>query len=68
MSRQEQFKQELFELLRRYKVEMVRAVDDHYGKPGGGINFWSYTQYDADGNVVADKIDLRLGSWENGKE
>lgn len=58
MTRQEQFKQELFELLRKYKVEMSVV----------GINFWSYTQYDAEHPEEGGPIDLTVGTWENGKE
>ena len=59
MTRQEEFKAELFDLLRRYKVEMTIENDQ--------INFWSYTQYDGEGNEIGGKIDLDF-TWENGKE
>lgn len=66
MNRQEQFKEELFDLLRRYDVEM--SVVEDYGGYAKGINFYSYTQYDGEGSVVGDIIDLTVGKWENGKE
>lgn len=60
MTRQEQFKEELFDLLRRYKVEMSIEDDE--------INFWSYTQHDGEGNEIGGHINLTVGKWENGKE
>lgn len=46
MSRQDEFKEELFDLLRRYKVEMSVVEDIRsYGIDVIGINFWSYTQH-----------------------
>jgi len=59
MTRQEEFKAELFDLLRRYKVEM--SIDDDF------INFWSYTQHDGEGNEIGSMINLNF-RWENGKE
>lgn len=65
--RQEQFKAELFDLLRRYKVEMSVAYD--YGGDAKGINFWSYTQYDDKGNDIGGGvIDLTMGKFEDGSE
>ena len=64
--RQEEFKAELFDLLRRYKVEMSVAYD--YGGDAKGINFWSYTQYDGKGNEIGGIIDLTIGEWEDGSE
>lgn len=66
MTRQDEFKAELFDLLRRYKVEM--SVVEDYGRQPKGINFFSYTQYDGEGSVVGDIIDLTVGTWEDGKE
>ena len=59
MNRQDEFKAELFDLLRRYKVEM--SIDDDF------INFWSYTQHDSEGNEIGSMINLNF-RWENGKE
>lgn len=64
--RQEQFKKELFDLLRRYKVEM--SVEYDYGGDAKGINFWSYTQYDDKGNEISDMIDLTVGKSVDGWE
>lgn len=58
MTRQEQFKEELFDLLRRYKAEM--SIEN------GQINFWSCTQYDGEGSEVGSMINLDF-TWENGK-
>ena len=59
MDRQDEFKAELFDLLRRYKVEM--SIDDDF------INFWSYTQHDGEGNEIGSKINLNF-RWTNGEE
>ena len=69
MTRQDEFKEELFDLLRRYKVEMsvVEEVGG-YALEVVGINFWSYTQHDGEGNEIGGMIDLTVGKWENGKE
>ena len=58
MSRQDEFRAELFDLLRRYKVEM--SIDDDF------INFWSYTQYDQQGNERGEMINLNF-RWANGE-
>lgn len=69
MSRQDEFKAELFELLRRYKVEMsVEEQPSGYAYVVTGINFWSYTQHDGEGNEIGEMINLTVGCWENGKE
>jgi hypothetical protein len=69
MTRQEQFKAELFELFLKYKVEMsvVEEVGG-YAPEVVGINFWSYTQHDAEHPEAGGPIDLTVGTWENGKE
>jgi len=59
MTRQEEFKAELFDLLRRYKVTMTIENDQ--------INFYSHTQYDGEGNEISSMINLDF-TWENGKE
>ena len=56
MTREEEFKQKLFALLREYKVEMsVKDSDD--GRPY--IEFFS--------SVVLEDIDFQI-RWENGRE
>jgi hypothetical protein len=69
MTRQDEFKQELFALFRKYKVEM-HVIENvyNYWNYVDGVNFFSYTQYDEDGNEIAAMIDLTLGTWENGEE
>ena len=59
MNRQDEFKAELFDLLRRYKVEMSIEDDE--------INFWSYTQYDGEGNEIGSRIKFNF-RWANGEE
>ncbi len=59
MTRQEEFKQKLFALLREYDVTMT-AEDDQ-------IDFFSYTKWDENGNVVWESINFQT-RWENGKE
>ena len=59
MTRQDEFRAELFDLLRRYKVTMTIEDDE--------INFYSYTQYDGDYNVIGSMIDLYFRR-EDGKE
>ena len=69
MTRQEQFKAELFELFRKYKVEMsvVEEVGG-YAPEVVGINFWSYAWHDTEHPDEGGQIDLTVGTWENGKE
>lgn len=63
MTRQEEFKQELFALLRKYDVEMsVTEATYGYNTVAEGINCWSYAKYDRDGNVVATPIDIQFGT------
>jgi len=63
MTRQEEFKQELFALLRKYDVEMsVTEATYGYNTVAEGINCWSYAKYDRDGNVVATTIDIQFGT------
>ena len=67
--RQEQFKEELFALLRKYDVEVsvIESING-YSPSVDGINFWSYTKYDEDGNEVEEQIDLNLGTFIDGKQ
>ena len=59
MTHQEEFKQRLFALLREYDVTM--SVEDDQ------IDFFSYTEWDENGNVVWESINFQT-RWENGKE
>jgi hypothetical protein len=67
------FKKELAELLRKHSVEMSVVEDDSgyargYAPYAKGISFWSYTQYDTNGNVVREAIDFEVGrtaTWED---
>ena len=59
MTRQEEFKQRLFALLLEYNVTM--SVEDDQ------IDFFSYTEWDENGNVVWESINFQT-RWENGKE
>ena len=63
------FKKELAELLRKHSVEMSVVEDDSgYASYAKGINFWSYTQYDTNGNVAREAIDFTVGcdaNWED---
>ena len=63
------FKKELAELLRKHSVEMSVVEDDSgYAPYAKGISFWSYTQYDTNGNVVREAIDFEVGrtaNWED---
>lgn len=69
MTRQEQFKQELFALLRKYDVEMsVEEDTSGYSFVATGVNFFGYAKWDENHNEVAETINLTLGTWENGKE
>ena len=64
MTRQEQFKAELFDLLRRYTVEMSVEEDGFVT----GINFYSYTHQNSECCENDDIIDFSVGRRENGKE
>ena len=59
MTRQEQFKAELFDLLRRHDVKM--SIDDER------INFYSSAKWDVDCSEYTEQIDLYF-VWEDGKE
>lgn len=68
MSRQEEFKQKLFALLREYDVEM-RAEEGWcgYATTVDGISFWGDAKYDVNGEVIQETIDFMVGVWEDGK-
>lgn len=66
--REQQFKEELFALLRKYDVEItVTESTKSYFTYVDGISFWSYAKYDADGNKIEDEIDLQFGTFIDGK-
>ena len=68
MSRQEEFEDKLFALLREYDVEMeVATTIVGYTEVVNGINFFSYPVYDENGDKIHDMIDLTIGTWEDGK-
>jgi hypothetical protein len=66
MTRQDEFKQKLFALLREYNVIMSAEVlcDDD-----AVVNFYSGVDWKIDdaGNVVSEDINFNI-RWENGKE
>ena len=59
MTRQEQFKAELFDLLRRYDAKMT--IEDER------INFYSPAKWDVNCAEYTEQIDLYF-VWEDGKE
>lgn len=68
MTRSDEFKDKLFALLREYDVEMevVEEVSG-YNTYATGVNFWSFSKFDDNGRLVADSVDVTVGTWENGK-
>jgi len=68
MTRQDEFKEKLFALLREYDVEMKveEGFDGGYNVSVEGISFWSDAKYE-DGEKVRDQIDFMVGCWEDGK-
>jgi hypothetical protein len=59
MTRQDEFKQKLFALLREYNVTMT-VEDDR-------IDFFAYTEWDEKGDIKHDCINFQT-TYENGKE
>lgn len=59
MTRQEEFKQKLFALLREYNVTM--SVEDDC------VDFFAYTVWDENGDIKHDCINFQTTD-ENGKE
>jgi hypothetical protein len=55
----QQFLGRLAELCREFKVEL--AVDSRVG-----LTAWAYSQYDGDGNLISDTINVEIGNWFNG--
>ena len=56
---EKEFKEKLDALLREYSVD-IRVEEDHKGDASyiKGINCWSYTRYDDDGNVICESINI----------
>lgn len=61
MTRQDQFKTEFFDLLRRHDVKM--SIENERER----INFYSAPKLDANCDEYTEHIDLYF-VWENGKE
>ena len=59
MTRQDEFKQKLFALLREYNVTMT-VEDDR-------IDFFAYTEWDEKGDIKNEGINFQT-TYENGKE
>ena len=68
MTRTEEFRTKFHALLREYDVEMsvVEETKGYYTQVVG-VNFFSYTKYGTDGEIVAESIDYTTGTWENGR-
>lgn len=65
--RSEEFKAKLLALLREYEVEMsVEESYSGYSTVVGGISFYAFPKWDADGEKVVDEIDFQLGSVVGG--
>ncbi|UTS52140.1 hypothetical protein [Synechococcus phage BUCT-ZZ01] len=56
----EEFIKELKELIKKYKIEIVvkESQHDSYSSSVDGIEFWSYAEYDLQGNCVKPCIDF----------
>jgi gamma-glutamyl:cysteine ligase YbdK (ATP-grasp superfamily) len=68
MTRTEEFKAKFHALLQEYDVEMsVVEETKGYHTQVVGVNFWSYTKYGTNGEVVAEGVDYTTGTWEDGK-
>jgi hypothetical protein len=62
MTRQEQFRAEMAAIFAKYKVEMdVEETSGYYPSPSA-ITFFAYTEYDDQGNIVAEAIDFSVGT------
>lgn len=62
MTRQEQFRAEMAALLAKYKVEIDVEESGGYSSSPTAITFFSYTEWDAEGNVKAGLIDFKVGT------
>jgi hypothetical protein len=67
MNRQEEFKQKFFALLREYNVTM-EVVEEFcgYNTYASGVEFFSYTEWDENGDVKHESIDFKVGRSVNG--
>ncbi len=59
MTRQDEFKQKLFALLREYNVTMT-VEDDQ-------VDFYAYTEWDENGDIKHDGVNFQT-RYETGKE
>ena len=55
------FFEELNQLLRIYHVELSVDQDNNQ------IRAWAYAQWNKQGQMISDCIDLNLGGWLNGE-
>ena len=64
MTRQEQFKAEMAAIFKKYNVEMSveESGSGWEGPTATGVEFWSYAEYDGDGNMTAGPIDFKVGT------
>jgi hypothetical protein len=58
---EKEFKEKLDALLREYSVD-ISVEEEHEGDASyiKGINCWSYTKYDDDGNVIRESINIYI--------
>ena len=67
-TRQDQFKAELLELLRKYDVEITAEEDTRgYETYCSGISFYSPAKYDSNYELVRETIDFKTGRGINGE-
>lgn len=68
-TRAEQFQAELFQLLRKYDVEMcVEEETKSYATYASGISFFSHAEYDNQTfEQTREEIDFQLGRYVDGK-
>ena len=61
----QEFRDKLFALMREYGVEMevVEGTSGYYTECTG-VNFFSYTVYGDDHEVVRESVELTLGTYE----
>lgn len=64
-----EFRDELFALLRKYEVEMeIVEGTSGYETTCDGVNFFSYSKYDDNGDMIHSGVNLNVGRWEDGNE
>jgi hypothetical protein len=62
-----EFRDRLFALLREYNVEMEIIEDTSgYYTECTGVNFFSYDEYDDNGDMIRSGVNLNIGRWEDG--